>query len=413
MKRIGCMFVLLLALALHMEAKVEKVRKAVYVVLDGIPADYMERLRPKAIFDIASVGTYGRAYTGGERGAYTQTPTVSAIGYTNMLTGTWMNKHNVNGNDNLSPNYNYWSTFRIAKAQKRKVTTGIFSSWSDNRKVLIGEGKPETGKLKMDYAFDGYELDTLRFPKKPKDLQIFDVDSVVAIHAAECIRKDAPDVSWVYLWYTDDASHYCGNGTFFDQYVNKTDELVAKIWEAVKYREKKFNEEWMIIVTSDHGRNDSGYGHGGQSDRERSVWMSTNKKEVNSYFHTSHQLALVDILPTICDYMHFDIPRDVKYELDGQSFLGKVDITDLKAMAYDSDKALLSWTVHNSKATPKIYVAVTNEYNSGGKDEWICLGNVPAGRSSYLVDLTKLPASKFYKFVVETPNNHINRWLYK
>ena len=62
-------------------------------MLDGIPADYIERVHPKNIFDIASKGGYARAYTGGEVGAYSQTPTISAIGYMNILTGTWMNKH--------------------------------------------------------------------------------------------------------------------------------------------------------------------------------------------------------------------------------------------------------------------------------------------------------------------------------
>lgn len=96
-----------------------KTRKAVYIVLDGIPADYIERVRPTHIFDIARQGGYARAYTGGEVGGYSQTPTISAIGYMNILTGTWMNKHRVNGNSNLKPNYNYWSIFRLAKAQKK------------------------------------------------------------------------------------------------------------------------------------------------------------------------------------------------------------------------------------------------------------------------------------------------------
>lgn len=88
-----------------------KTRKAVYIVLDGIPADYIERVRPTHIFDIA------------RQGGYSQTPTISAIGYMNILTGTWMNKHRVNGNSNLKPNYNYWSIFRLAKAQKKPCKT--------------------------------------------------------------------------------------------------------------------------------------------------------------------------------------------------------------------------------------------------------------------------------------------------
>ena len=106
-----------------------KTRKAVFIIIDGVPADMIERLNTPTINRIASQGAYARAYTGGEVGGYSQTPTISAIGYTNLLTATWLNKHNVGGNSNLKPNYNYWTIFRIAKEQKREYKTAIYSSW--------------------------------------------------------------------------------------------------------------------------------------------------------------------------------------------------------------------------------------------------------------------------------------------
>ena len=126
-----------------------KTKKAVYIIIDGVPADQIERLQPPTIYEIASKGGYARAYTGGEIGQYSETATISAIGYTNLLTATWYNKHNVGGNSNLKPNYNYWTIFRIAKEQKKNYTTGLYSSWTDNRTVLIGEGLAETGNLKI------------------------------------------------------------------------------------------------------------------------------------------------------------------------------------------------------------------------------------------------------------------------
>ena len=35
---------------------------------------------------------------------------------------------------------------------------------------------------------------------------------------------------------------------------------------------------------------------------------------------------------------------------------------------------------------------------------------VPAKEGTYRVDLAALPQSKFYKFVLETPNTTLNRW---
>ena len=388
-----------------------KQRKTVYIVLDGIPADYIERVHPKTVFEIAERGGYSRAYTGGEIGAYSQTPTISAIGYMNILTGTWMNKHNVNGNSNLKPNYNYWSIFRIAKSQEKDYKTALFSSWTDNRTVLIGAGKSETDNLKIDYVYDGYELDTERFPKKKDELHIFEIDSVVCEKASACILQDAPDLSWVYLWYTDSGFHLYGDGSFMDSYVHRTDQLIGKIWEAVQYREKHFDEEWMVIVTTDHGRGESGHHHGGQLARERSVWVSTNVKPLNKHFSRSN-LALVDILPSICKFMDFKMPRDVAFEKDGISFYGPTDIYDLTTHPYDN-QVTLRWKCDASAGKATIFMATSNNYKKGEKDEWIEVGEVDAEKGEYIIDLSKYPSSKFYKFVVQTPNNLLTRWLYK
>lgn len=388
-----------------------KTRKFIYIVVDGIPADYIERVHPKTIFEIADKGGYARAYTGGEVGGYSQTSTISAIGYMNMLTGTWMNKHNVKGNSNLSPNYNYWSLFRIAKEQDKPYKTAVFSGWTDNRTVLIGEGKPETGHLKVDYIYDGYDMDTQRFPKSKDELHIFDIDSVVSKEAAACIRRDAPDLSWVYLWYTDSGFHIYGDGAYMDDYVRKTDELISWIWDAVQYREKKFDEEWMVIVTTDHGRGESGHHHGGQSDRERSVWMSTNIKTLNAQFGRP-TLSLVDIHPTACQFMGFTVPQDVAFERDGISFYGPTDIYGLTTHPYDNT-VTLRWKGDRPKGDAVIYMATTNHFNEGGKDEWMEVGRVKAANGEYVLDLEKYPASKFYKFVVKTSSTILTRWLYK
>ena len=259
-----------------------KTRKALYVIMDGVSREFLQQTRPATIFDIASTGSYAEAYAGGEVGALSQSPTISAIGYTNILTGTWMNKHNVQGNSNIKTNYNYWSLFRIAKAQQRNVKTALFSSWADNRTLLIGEGRPETNNVRVDYAYDGYDLDTLRFPRKPRELHIYDIDSVVISNAAKCVREKAPDLSWVYLWYTDDAFHITGYSTFSEDYLKREDRMLRQIWDAIKYREKNFDEEWLLIVTTDHGREEHGFNHGGQSAGERGVWMVSNRRDMNA-----------------------------------------------------------------------------------------------------------------------------------
>lgn len=402
-----CILLLAAGCAQQQSKDESKVRKAVYVIIDGVTAEMIERLQPPAIEEIASEGTFGKCFTGGTVGRYDQTPTISAIGYTNILTATWANKHNVWGNDNLSPNYNYWTIFRIAKEQDREVTTGLFSSWQDNRTVLLGEGKPETGNLEIDYVCDGYDLDHEAFPDKEHDLRIFDIDEHVSKMAAECIRKNAPDLSWVYLWYTDDAGHIFGAGETLDDFILLADRQVARIWEAVKYREANFNEEWMVVITTDHGREYNGFHHGEQSYSERSCWISTNVKANERL--TGGSGAIIDINPSICRFMGFEVPQDVLWEQDGVSFYGDVDIMNMEVEPYGSS-VILTWECLNPSAVVNVWAASANEFNKGGKDEWVKVGEVSAGDSRFVVDITNLPKSDFYKFVLETPRGTLNRW---
>jgi predicted AlkP superfamily pyrophosphatase or phosphodiesterase len=293
--------------------------KVVVILVDGIPFDVMQKMKTPNIKEISAKGGFGKAYVGGEKGGKTESPTISAVGYNSMLTGTWANKHNVWGNDIEKPNYDYSTFFKIAKEAKPELKLGIFSTWIDNRTKLLGEGLPATNQLKLDYKFDGYELDTMQFPHKAKVHHIKLIDEFVTEKATETIKENAPDLSWVYLEYTDDMGHKYGDSPEFYESIENVDRLIGKIYDSVKYREKNFKEKWLVIITTDHGRDaKTGKNHGGQSDRERETWIATNKKPKKARFENG--LAVVDILPSVCKFMKIDVPELVKQNLDGVSF---------------------------------------------------------------------------------------------
>jgi len=297
-----------------------KTPKAIFVIVDGIPADVLERTDTPHMDEIAGSSGYTRSYVGGEIGGPSETPTVSAPGYSSVITGTWANKHNVYDNDVANPNYQYWDIFRIAKTHDPSLHTALFSTWLENRTRLVGEGLPEAGGNKLDYYFDGFENDTERFPHDLMRTYIRDIDELVSNEAARYVDEVGPDLSWVYLEFSDDVGHAFGDSPQQRYAVTTMDRYVGTIWDAVQKRQQVHDEDWLVILTTDHGRDpDKGKGHGGQTERERTTWIVTNSNQLNERF--ANMPAAVDILPSIVNHLNLDMPSAISEQLDGQSFI--------------------------------------------------------------------------------------------
>lgn len=400
----------LLSCAQANEAK-EETPKALFIILDGISADVIEKVNPPALAEIAKAGGYTRAYVGGGAGTYSETPTISAVGYNSLLTGTWVNKHNVWDNDIEDPNYHYKTIFSIAEEYKPELQTAIFSTWTDNRTKLVGEGLPQTKSIKLDYHFDGLEIDTIQYPHDDHSDYIHRIDELVADEAARYVAEKGPDLSWVYLQYTDDMGHRHGDSEKFYDAIRMADKQVGRIWDAIKEREKKFDEDWLIVITTDHGRDStSGKHHGGQSPRERLTWIYTNADDLNERFKQTP--GVVDIMPSICNHMNIPIPEDVMRELDGVPFIGEIDFSDLSAEARDG-KIVLRWKnlSDDADATAEILVSDTNQFKEGGKDQYKKIGEVKIADEEFSFDANS--GAAFQKILVDGPHHSMNVWVEK
>ncbi|MEE1964140.1 alkaline phosphatase family protein [Allomuricauda taeanensis] len=383
-------------------------KKVVFIIVDGISADQLKTADTPYLDQIGDLGGYTEAYVGGGKDTYSETPTISAVGYNSLITGTWANKHNVWGNEIKAPNYNYPTIFRLYKDQYPNGTIGVFSSWLDNRTKLVGDGMEETGGIRVDYHFDGLEHDSINFPHDVQRNFMKLIDYTVADHAAETILEKAPDVSWVYLEFSDDMGHGFGDGDRFNAAIHFEDKLIGKIWMAVEERQASHNEEWLFIVTTDHGRGaKDGKHHGGQSERERSTWIVTNSKQTNPYFNERIP-AVVDILPTMTDFLGIKVPIHIRREWDGVSLVQPVEAIDLKAKR-KGNNLVVSWQ-NLSEGEGKLYLSGTNDFKSGGKDDYKFMDTVILGKGEVEIPMRKIPKG-LCKLVLETEHTTLNTWF--
>lgn len=399
----------ILSIAISAYTQTVREKKVLFIIADGIPADVIEKVSTPDIDKIIETGSYTRMNVGGDKGTYNETPTISAVGYNSLLTGTWVNKHHVFDNDIKQPNYHYFNIFRILKEQHPNKKTAIFSSWLDNRTRLVGDRPADAGNIQVDFHFDGYELDTVNFPHDDKSAYMQKIDERVTFEASSFVEKHGPDLSWVYLQYTDDMGHMYGDSPEFYKAVEKLDEQVGKISAAISYRQKNFHEDWLLILTTDHGRSEKdGRGHGGQSPRERGIWMVSNYPGLNNYAR-QREPAIVDIMPSIANFMGLNIPKQTRQEIDGVPFIGNVSVSNLKVNCFQGQLDL-TWNAFQDTGTVKVLVSTSNNFRIGKPDHYELLGEFPVQQKHALVDVRRLP-STFYKIVLEGADNSLNSWV--
>jgi arylsulfatase A-like enzyme len=126
-----------------------------------------------------------------------------------------------------------------------------------------------------------------------------------------------PDVLLVHFDAPDDEGHSTGfspgNAAYLAA-IERCDKNIKQILEKVKYREQTTNEQWMVVMCTDHGG--EGTGHGGQDDlpQTRYVWYIVTGQGIIPAELTAPS-ANTDLMPTMLK--HMGIAADTSWHLDG------------------------------------------------------------------------------------------------
>ena len=247
------------------EGKTEK--KVAIIGYDGCRADILtERQDNGAINYLLENGaSINLTYCGGANFPAENTQATStAPGWCSMITGVWSNVHGITGNG-------------ITKAVEPKMlmTTLIEGDVIDDAAFIT--------KWKGHFTNDDstYKDEKAYCEKNNIDIDFNLRENKEDIHTGameEVTSKACADFVFIIYENTDSAGHDYGfsfnNPVYKDEFIVE-DNYGYEVIKAIEARETYDTEDWLIIVTSDHGGIKGG--HGGPSIQERMTFVVMNK----------------------------------------------------------------------------------------------------------------------------------------
>ena len=276
----------------------EKKAKVLLLGIDGVQLEKLLELNTPN-FDRLNIQ---RAYTGGIEGSHTQQQTSSGAAWATILTGVWANKHEVVSNSSGLVNKNFPGLYQrihnFYKEASKKVELYGFATWKYTHTNYFWEEL----KLLEEENHGGSDLDNLNKTK-------------------QVIKEKDPDFIFLHLDDVDHAGHAHCFGEEYNFAIEQADIRLGELLSAVEERNSYKNEDWLVLVVTDHGRDAQGCGHGAQTFGEKIVFIASNKElNTHSYGSLKHSnqgfdglynfLPQTVIAPTVLDHLGIEIKNE-------------------------------------------------------------------------------------------------------
>jgi type I phosphodiesterase/nucleotide pyrophosphatase len=218
--------------------------------------------------------------------------THSAAAWSSMFTGVWGDKHGVNdpGNSFAGNQFtNYPSFYKRLEAANSSLNTVAFARWAPMLTAV-----PDAD-VKLS----------------------FDSDAAVTTETCRRLTNSNPDVMWMLLLDVDSAGHASGWGPTVSNYVRAleiADGRVGQIIGALTNRVTYTNEDWLVIVTTDHGEHDHP-----DPERSRITWV-INYGPSAGLGEILPSPSIVDICASVLTHMRVPINPEWNVDARAQGF---------------------------------------------------------------------------------------------
>lgn len=244
------------------------VKKAVIIGYDGCRADILnEKQNNGAISYLLGNGaSINLTYCGGVNYPAENTQdTSTAPGWCSMITGVWADEHGITGNDITK------------KVEPKTLLTSLVEDGTIESSSFITRWKGHFSRDNATY------LDEKSYCEKNNINVKFELrknnEDVHTGAVAEITSADCADFVFIIYEDTDSAGHDYGftyNNPKYKEAFSREDVYGYDVIKAIEARETYNTEDWLIIVTSDHGG--FGTGHGNASIQERMTFVVMNRE---------------------------------------------------------------------------------------------------------------------------------------
>lgn len=249
------------------DGKTEK--KAIIIGYDGCRADVLTEMQNEnsvisaLLEDGASINL---AYCGGVNYPAENTQdTSTAPGWCSILTGVWADKHGITANS-ITKSLEY-KTLLTTLVEDGTIDNSTFiTKWKghfDKKNATYNDEKAYCEENNLNVSFNRCEND-----EASKEYTLNEIG-----------KKDCTDFIFVIYEPTDSTGHDLGftiNNPKYKESFKTADLYGMETLNAIKQRATYETEDWLIIVTSDHGG--FGTGHGDASIQERMTFIVSNKE---------------------------------------------------------------------------------------------------------------------------------------
>lgn len=279
-------------------------RRVLVIGIDGCRPDAVEAAETPNIDALAKDGTWFEGTDIRQPVRTDDANTISGPGWSNLLTGVWPDKHGVLDNKFTSPHYDRFPHFfaRIKEARPDAFTAS-YSTWPPIARIITRSAD-----------------DVQNFPADdPKDLKGYIEGDIEATSATiNCLKSKDPTCIVLYLGQVDETGHKFGFHPTIPEYITaieRVDAHIGDVLATVKDRSKARNEDWLILVCTDHGGAGTDHGDGHNNPEIRRTYMIVSGNAA-AKGRSTEQTWQVDVVPTALKHLGIEIKPE--WELDGR-----------------------------------------------------------------------------------------------